>query len=330
MTQPSDGTPNDVPNDVDVIILSWNRPDDVLAAISSALEQRGVARRVLIVDQGSEPQNIARLERFVADEPDVELKKLDENTGVAGGRNIATRMGGGRYVVALDSDAVFADPEALARAVAHLDANPALGAIGFRIENYFTGQNDALSWDYPGHKPDEPFPTTRFIGAGHAIRRAAFDAAGGYDARLFFCQEELDLCYRILNLGFHIEYFPDVAVRHKVSPDHRVAWDKGRYFFTVRNALYTSYKFGVPLPRLCLGAMAFLARGAFNGVAGSALRGLFDAVSLSAAFARSPEDKSLYRLSPETWRYIDACESWRREPFLVKFLRQFKKLPNKT
>jgi GT2 family glycosyltransferase len=42
--------------DVDVIILSWNRPDDVLDAIASALGQTGVSRRVLIVDQGSEPQ----------------------------------------------------------------------------------------------------------------------------------------------------------------------------------------------------------------------------------------------------------------------------------
>jgi len=239
-------------------------------------------------------------------------------------------MGYGRYVIALDSDAVFGDRQALARAASYLDAHPNLAAIGFRIENYFTGKNDDLSWDYPGHQPDEQFLTTRFIGAGHAIRRAAFEAAGGYDARLFFCQEELDLCYRMLNLGFQIEYSPDVIIRHKVSPDHRVAWDRGRYFFTVRNALYTSYKFGVPLPRLGVGAMAFLARGTFNGVAGSAVRGLLAAIRMCTAYARSPEDKSLYRLSSDTWRYIEACEPWRREPILAKISRQFRTLPSKS
>jgi len=290
----------------------------------------GVSRRILIVDQGSEPANVEKLEHFIHGEADVELKKLEQNTGVAGGRNIATAMGDGRYVIALDSDAVFGDQRALARAVAYLDAHPDLAAIGFQIENYFTGQNDALSWDYPGRRPDERFLTTRFIGAGHAIRRATFEAAGGYDARLFFCQEELDLCYRMLNLGFRIEYFPDVKVRHKVSPDHRVAWERGRYFFTVRNALYTSYKFGVPLPRLGLGAIAFLAKGMFNGVAGSAVRGLGAAIRLCAAYARSAEDKSLCRLSPDTWRYIDACEPWRREPVFTKIFRQFRKLPTRT
>jgi len=319
--------PNDVPNDVDVIILSWNRPDDVMAAIASALQQVGVSRRILVVDQGSDPANFGRVEQFVEGNPDIALRRLEKNLGVAGGRNVATAMGHGRYVVALDSDAEFSDAEALARTIAHLDANPGLAAIGFRIDNYFTGENDALSWDYPGHVPEERFLTTRFIGAGHAIRRVAFEAAGGYDDRLFFCQEELDLCYRMLNLGYQIEYFPDIRIRHKVSPDHRVAWERGRYFFTVRNALYTSYKFGIPLPKLVLGAGAFLVRGLFNGVGGSALRGTTAAIGLCVAYTRSPEDKRLYRLSARTWDYIAACEPWRRQSALRKIYRQFKKLP---
>ena len=316
------------PVDVDVIILSWNRPDDVADAIASALEQIDVTRRILVVDQGSERQNIERLEKLINGNPDVALKKLERNEGVAGGRNIATAMGSGRYVVALDSDAVFGDPATLARAVRHLDANPGLAAIGFRIENYFTGKNDNTSWDYPGHDPDERFLSTRFIGAGHAIRRAAFHAAGGYDPRLFFCQEELDLSYRMLNLGYRIEYFPDV--RHKVSPEHRVAWDRGRYFFTVRNALYTSYKFGSPLWRLGLGAAAFVARGVVNGVGVSAVRGVGGAIGMCAVYARSTEDKSLYRLLPETRRYIEACEPWRGEPAITKIRRQFRQLPGKA
>jgi GT2 family glycosyltransferase len=316
--------------DADVIILSWNRPGDVIAAIESALEQSGVSRRVLVVDQGSEPENVSALEAFVRDKPEILLRRLDRNTGVAGGRNIATAMGSGRYVVALDSDAIFADRMTLARAVEYLDARPELAAIGFSIVNYFTAQNDELSWDYPGHSPDQRFYTTRFIGAGHAIRRAAFEAAGGYDDRLFFCQEELDLCYRMLNLGFRIEYFPPAKVRHKVSPEHRIAWERGRYFFTVRNALYTSYKFGVPLPRLALAALAFVARGAFNGVTGSALRGIGGAIALGFAFARSTEDKRLYRLSRDTRRYIEACEPWRRASVGAKIRRQFTRLPNKA
>ena len=315
-------------NDVDVIILSWNRGEDLLEAIASALRQTGPTRRILIVDQGSEPQYIERLEHFIKDQPHVLLKKMGENTGVAGGRNIAAKMGHGRYIVGLDSDAIFADSGALAQAVQHLDTHPNLAAIGFRIENYFTGQNDALSWDYPGCNPDSRFYTTRFIGAGHAIRRSAFEAAGGYDARLFFCGEELDLCYRMLNLGYQIEYLPEIKVRHKVSPDHRIAWERGRFFYTVRNALYSSYKFGIPISSLSLAAMAFLVRGSVNGLTASALRGICSAIRLCKAYEHSTEDKSAYRLSQETWRYIKASEPSHSETIASKIRKQFRKLPN--
>jgi len=314
----------------DIIILSWNRTDDTIAAITSAVEQRGVDKQVLVVDQGSEIENIDSLERFIRGLPEVKLKKLGQNSGVPGGRNIAAAMGNADYVIALDSDAVFADHDMVARAVAYLESRPDLCAIGFRIQNFFTGSNDDTSWDYPGHDPDKGFRTTRFIGAGHAIRRSVFEAVGGYDARLFFCLEEVDLCYRMLNAGYCIEYFPDVRILHKISPEHRVNWGKGRFFYTVRNTLYTSYKFGVPLPHLLTGACAFLIKGGYNGVPGAALLGLGAALPMCISYARSPEDKGLCRLTEESWQYIVDCEPWRNERFFTKIRRQFTKLPHKA
>ena len=56
-------------------------------------------------------------------------------------------MGDGRYVITRQRCGLCRS-SALARAVSYLDAHPDLAAISFRIENYFTGQNDDLSWDY--------------------------------------------------------------------------------------------------------------------------------------------------------------------------------------
>lgn len=326
---------NPVPDvQVDVIILSWNRPDDTIAAIASAAEQEGVRHRILIVDQGSEPDNLRRLEAYLAGVANATLEKLGRNSGVAGGRNIASAMGSAPYIVALDSDAIFADRHALATAVAHLDAHPELCAIGFRIDNYFTGENDATSWDYPPEcRPDTGFPATRFIGAGHALRREVFEAVGAYDDRLFFCGEELDLSYRMLNAGYRIAYVPAVGIRHKVSPEHRVMWGKGRYYYTVRNSLYSAYKFGTPLPRLAVGAAAFAIRGWRNGIGLAALRGVVDAVGMCRAWRRETARAAAapapaYALSRETWRYIRQCEPTRQEPLLAKIRRQFVRLPH--
>jgi GT2 family glycosyltransferase len=314
---------------VDVIILSWNRIDDTLAAIDSAAEQDGVSQTILIVDQGSDPDNLARLERHVRGLARVRLRKLGHNAGVAGGRNIASAMGRAPYIVALDSDAVFATRDVLARVVHHMDTHPNLCALGFRITNFFTGANDMTSWDYPpDRRPDARFPATRFIGAGHAIRREVFEAVGGYDPALFFCGEEIDLCYRMLNTGARIEYFADAEILHKVSPEHRVRWDQGRFFHTVRNALYTMYKFGMPTSRLLTAAASFTAKGAANGLPLEAARGILAALRLCATFDRSERKKHVYRLSADTWDCIYALESNRRESLFLKIMRQLRPLPH--
>ena len=315
--------------EVDVIILSWNRVDDTIAAIASAADQEGVDKRILVVDQGSDPKNLSRLERFLQTVSCAQLKKLSQNAGVADGRNIASAMGQAAYIVALDSDAVFADRFMLARAVAHLEANPHLCAVGFRILNYVTGRNDDTSWDYPsGCSPDQRFATTRFIGAGHALRRSTFEAVGGYDQRLFFCGEEVDLCYRMLDTGQRIEYLPAVTILHKVSPEHRVFWGEGRFFYTVRNTLYTLYKFGTPWPRRLLAAGSFLTRGLRNGIPMEALRGMIASGRMCRAFRLSHADKSTYQLADSTWQYILRCEPSRRQNVAVKIRRQLARLPH--
>jgi GT2 family glycosyltransferase len=316
---------------VDVIILSWNRLDDTLAAVASAREQVDVDHRILIVDQGSEPDNLSKLEAYVANIPNVKLKKLDRNVGVPAGRNIAAALGDAPYIVALDSDAVFADERVLARAAKHMDEHPELCAVAFAIVNFFTGETDWSSWDYPRrYNPAREFNTTRFVGAGHAIRRSTFEAVGGYDDRLMFCGEELDVCYRMINTGQRIKYLPSVAVLHKVAREHRVFWERGRYFQTVRNAIYTLYKFGTPWPRLTLAAGAFYLRGARNGIGAEAARGVLACIPMCLAFARSGTDKTVYHLTPDTWHYIRECEPTRSEPWLVKLRRQFVPLPTQS
>jgi GT2 family glycosyltransferase len=313
---------------VDVIILSWNRPHDTLAALESARDQRGVDHHIWVVDQGSEPQHLALVEQFVSTLPNATLDKLDHNIGVPAGRNLATSRGNAPVVVALDSDAVFADNEVLARAAERLADQPELCAIGFAITNFYSNEPDWGSWDYPrDYDPTREFRSTRFVGAGHAIRRSSFEAVGGYDPRLMFCGEELDLCYRMINRDQRIVYWPACAVLHKVTHDHRVFWERGRYLQTVRNALYTQFKLGVSWPRLAVGAAAFLLRGARNRLAWQGARGVVASIAMCWAFARSDEDKSAYRLTPDTWRYIRECEPARRESWLAKARRQLVALP---
>jgi GT2 family glycosyltransferase len=316
--------------DVDVIILSWNRSTDTIAAIESALSQEGISKRVLVVDQGSTAENIEKLREVCAKHPEVSLKELGCNVGVARGRNIASRMGGAPIIVALDNDAVFPDRTTLTRVVYRFKNDHALGAVAFRIINYFTGVDDEMCWDYPDAlraQADQEFLATRFIGAGHAMRREAFIAAGEYDESLFFGGEERDLSYRILNLGYRIKYVPDLMVLHRADPEARVRWNEGRYYYLVRNGLYTDFKFGTPIWRLLRAAGAIVVKGFYNGLGTQAVRAVFDAGVMAANFSRSHSRTPIYRLRKDAREYIDNCEQRGKESVWHRVRRQFEKLP---
>jgi GT2 family glycosyltransferase len=254
----------------DIIILSLDRAGDTVAAIRSALGQTGVSTHVYILDQGSAPETLDRLAATAGDR--CSLFVSDTNLGVAGGRNLLSRLGTGRVIVALDNDAEFAAPDTVARLVAALDAEPGLAAIGCRIVSHATGRDDLSSWGYPRAllpAAEECFDTVTFVGAGHAIRRTAWDDAGGYDAKLFFCWEEFDLCLRAIARGWRIRYRGDIVVRHKVSDEQRVRWSGRRWFYFVRNRLYLDRKYGrSAIPR----AIGYLIKGTLNGMPASSLR----------------------------------------------------------
>jgi GT2 family glycosyltransferase len=276
--------------DADVLILALDRPTETAAAIASALSQRGVRLHVTVLDQGSHPANLEEIAALVGDRPDVTFAALGENVGVAAGRNRAAAMGRGRVIVGLDNDAVFASDDTLAEAVAALDRDPALAAIGFRILLDATGQDDLLSWGYPRRllsRAGEVFETATFVGAGHAIRRAAWEDAGEYDESLFFCWEEFDFCLRAIARGWRVRYRGDIAVRHKACPERRLDWSAGRWFLFVRNRLYIARKHGASWPALLPRAAAYFAKGVRNGLAAETLR----AVAAAARMRPEPEAK---------------------------------------
>ena len=261
--------------DADVLILALDRADETVAAIASALAQEGVSRHVVVLDQGSRPAALAQIAAAVAGRDDVTLASAGGNLGVAAGRNLAASLGHGRVLVALDNDAEFADPTTLARAVAALDAAPDLAAIGFRIVLHAGGADDLSSWGYPPAllvRAAGTFDATTFVGAGHAIRRAAWDAAGGYDARLFFCWEELDFCLRAIADGWRVRYRGDLVVRHKVSAERRVGWSGDRWFYFVRNRIYIARKWNAGWLALTPRIAAYVVKGLRNGVLWPTLR----------------------------------------------------------
>jgi GT2 family glycosyltransferase len=299
--------PPDGGYDADVVILSLDRADDTVAAIRSALAQTGVSRHVFIVDQGSRPDALCMFAAEVAARQDATLVALDRNHGVAGGRNRGSALGHGRVIFGLDNDAEFADETTLSRAVAALDEDPTLAAIGCRILLHGRDADDLSSWGYPTRllpRAGESFDAVTFVGAGHAIRRAAWD---GYDEALFFCWEEYEFCLRAIERGWRIRYRGDIAIRHKVSAERRVTWSGTRWFYYVRNRLYIERKWGARWPALLPRFAFYLIKGLRKGLLLQTLHAWTAAKGLSAGLAvrqRSPAARSYLRRNDTAHRGI--------------------------
>ncbi len=295
--------------DADVIILALDRAEDTVAAIASARAQRGVRKHVWIADQGSRPENLAMLAAAVDGAADATLVRLDANWGVAGGRNRASALGHARCLFALDNDAEFAGEDTLAQAVAALDAAPDIAAIGCRIVTFADGRDDLSSWGYPPAllpRAGDSFDAATFVGAGHAIRRDDFEAAGGYDDALFFCWEEFDFALRAINAGKRIRYRGDIVVRHKVSGEQRFAWSGTRWFHFVRNRIYLGLKYGDAAAALLPRFLAYQLKGARNGVLRQGLQAGPAALRLARQFHPAPGTEALYRLQPAALAYLAA------------------------
>jgi GT2 family glycosyltransferase len=313
--------------DADVVILALDRAEETVAAIHSALSQTGVSLHVIVVDQGSRPDNLALLEKAVRGRSNATLVALDRNLGVPGGRNLGASLGCARVIIGLDNDASFDTSETLASMVAALDAEPGLAALGCRIVVDTTGNDDWSSWGYPASlKPSshKTFAAATFVGAGHAIRRKAWNDAGGYDSSLFFCWEEYDFCLRAIGRGWRVAYRGDIVIRHKVSSERRVSWSGDRWFHYVRNRIYIGRKFGSSWLGLAPRIAGYCVKAALNGCLRDTPRALSAAIGMARGIDHTP-------LSPWASAYLHRTDGVHRGGLLSRLRREvLAALPGKT
>ncbi len=299
--------------EIDIVILSFNRVESTLETISSVLIQKGATYKIWLVDQGSIPNNLGVLRTAIRKLKQVFLYELGRNVGVAEGRNIGIALGDAPIVVCLDNDAVFQQDNALWKIRNCFSAQLDLGAIGFRIQNYYTGSLDKFSWVYPRAQinlAEQYFQTTRYCGAGHALRREAFLRAGGYDSALFFYWEEVDLSRKLINLGYEIAYDPEVTILHKISSESRVNWEDDRYYYLVRNAIYLEWKFYASVGRISITTLGYIVKGFYNGLFYQSIKGAWAGLIMSIRW----KDRSTL-LSGLAQKYINKYETSYRGSF---------------
>jgi GT2 family glycosyltransferase len=220
---------------VAVAIVNFNTRDHLRACLDSVLAEQPDG--VVVVDNAS-TDGSADLVR--SSYPGVTLHANSTNRGYGAAANQAIRSCRGDYVMLLNGDARVV-PGTLATLAAHMDRHPRAVVVGPLLQRLdgsversyfpFPGsmswllENEPIVWLLP-YLPvaKERFlcfasPTTARVvpwikGAALLIRRASFEAVGGFDESYFMYFEEVDLCLRLRAGHGEVHFTPAATVIH--------------------------------------------------------------------------------------------------------------------
>lgn len=231
---------------ITVVVVSWNTRE-LLANCLEGLRDDARSRLadVWVVDNASEDGSPAMVrERFGW----AQLIESASNVGFGAAVNRVASQTSTPWLVAANAD-VCPAPGALATLVATASDDPRAGIVAPRLvqpdgetqyaAHPFPTLRNALIFNlglrrllaseperatFPaGWDPNRPCSPDWVHGALLLIRRAAWDAVGGFDERRWLYAEDLDLCWRLRRAGWLIRYEPAARAAHAVSAATKTA-----------------------------------------------------------------------------------------------------------
>ncbi|MFO1413340.1 MAG: glycosyltransferase family 2 protein [Burkholderiales bacterium] len=224
--------------DLSILIVTYNSARLVGPLLARLREETaGLAAEVVLVDNASADGTADLVRREHAW---VRLVASPVNLGFAAGNNLAAKEARGRYLVLLNPDAVPA-PGVLARGTVLMDRHPRVALGGGRLhapdgtpqpsarmfptlrDEFFT--LSGLAARHPTSRlfarldrrwadPQEAAEVDWIPGAFVFIRRNVFARLGGFDERFFMYYEEVDLCRRMKEEGWRVQYWPELTATH--------------------------------------------------------------------------------------------------------------------
>jgi GT2 family glycosyltransferase len=218
---------------VAVIILNYNGRHWLEQFLPSVVRHTpSRLARIWVADNASTDDSIDLVKQHF---PTVSTLKMPENYGYAGGYNQAIHHIKAKYILLLNSDVEVSEGW-LTPLVRCLDENPNVAACQPKILSW----HEPRKFEYAGaaggfiDKFGYPFCRGRIFdtteedygqynqsteifwasGACMLVKRDLFELSGGFDVDFFAHMEEIDLCWKLKNLGYAIRYVPDSKVYH--------------------------------------------------------------------------------------------------------------------
>jgi N-acetylglucosaminyl-diphospho-decaprenol L-rhamnosyltransferase len=213
------------------VIVNYNGGNMLADSIRSAVEEGIAPEQIIIVDNGSRDDSIARIQMEF---PFVPILHNGCNAGFSRAMNRGLAQATAEFILLLNNDAQL-QPGALRAFSEAFDSIPRLTIAGGQLR-YPDGRlqsaisrvptlisellpHTLLEWIFPNQfrgtsSKGEPVAVEGVVGACIAVRTASLPMLGLLDEDYFFFYEETEWCLRAWRLGFEVYHLPAARVLH--------------------------------------------------------------------------------------------------------------------
>ena len=240
------------------VVLTWNDIKMTSTCIESLLIANYKNLKIVVVDNGTNPQSCPVLkERF----PEIIPVQLSKNHGFTGGCNRGIEKGmelGAQYIFLLNNDTIV-HQDAISNLVECMESNKKIGLASAILLNPGTPKTvqsyqgwidkDKAIITRPGY--DDPFEgkyketiTSDFVSACAILMRVkTLKGIGLFDESLFTNWEDYDLCIRCTNAGWEIAIVGMAEVIHR---RHQTTGSISPFitYYSIRNRLICLFRYG--------------------------------------------------------------------------------------
>lgn len=215
-----------------IVIVTWNALSHLKTYLPSVAATEHDSYEIVVADNNSTDGTAGWIRRNY---PGIRVARFDDNYGYCGGNNRAVPYAGGEILVFLNND-VAVEPDwldSLDRCFRRHEKTAAVqpkvrsyrdpskfeyaGAAGGYLDRYGIPYCRGRVFDHVEEdrgQYDRPVPVFWASGAALAIRREPFREAGAFDEDFEFHMDEIDLCWRLWNMGYEVRCEPGSVVYH--------------------------------------------------------------------------------------------------------------------
>lgn len=255
--------------DLSIIIVNWNSLAYLRECLSSVYEHtRTIRFEVIVVDNASPEGGV---QSILKEFPDIHIVESAENIGFARANNLGFQSARGEYVLLLNPDTKLLD-SAIELLVTEAKRLPDAGIVGGKllngdlsvqtqaIQTFPTVLNQLLNIESLRlRRPDcslwkigalfrdcpEPIKVDVIPGACMLLKSETFRRLGGFDGTFFMYGEDVDLNYRVRELGLTNYYIGRASIIHyggKSSSRQRVSNWSTVMKYTAMSQLYRTHR----------------------------------------------------------------------------------------